>query len=153
MAAPRGNLFAVGNNGGRPPHYDTPDQLFDKIGEYLTWEDDGKGSDAKGNGKGLYTLSGCALFLGFASKSSFDDQAKRGIEFSNVIQRFKLFMTHWNEQKLYWGGTFMGSKIWLMNHGGYKEEATQFQHVVTNVQPQVITSPTPLASNENEIKE
>lgn len=127
MAAPRGNLFAIGNNGGHPPHYKTPEELTNKIAEYLTWEDENRGYNAKGVGGGLYTLSGCALFLGFCSKSSMDDQAKRGEEFSNVISRFKLFLTHWNEQKLYYMGTFAGAQIWLKNWGGYKDESIQHQ--------------------------
>lgn len=152
MAAPRGNLFALGHNSGRPPHFETADALAQKIAEYLDWEDENKGRDAKGNGKGLYTLSGCALFLGFCSKASMDDQAKRGEDFSNVISRFKLFMVHWNEQKLYWGGTFQGSSLWLRNWGGYKDETTQNQNqVVTSVQPQVVGSSIPRARNEGEV--
>jgi hypothetical protein len=153
MAAPRGNLFAIGNNGGAPPKYETAQDLFNKIAEYLNWEDENRGHNAKGVGGGLYTLSGCALYLGFCSKASIDDQAKRGEEFSNVISRFKLFLTHWNEQKLYYMGTFAGAKIWLTNFGGYTEEVTQNQNqVITTVTPQVKTTGTAFASNESEVK-
>jgi hypothetical protein len=153
MAAPRGNLFAIGNNGGRPPMYKTSQEIAEKIAEYLDWEDEAKGLDAKGTGKGIYTLSGCALFLGYCSKASMDDQSKRGDEFSNVISRFKLFMTHWNEQKLYWGGTYMGSQFWLRNWGGYKDESTQNQNqTITSVQPTVVTSGISLSSDEKQIK-
>jgi len=125
----RGNLFSIGNNGGRPPRFETPEELTQKIAEYLEWEDQAKRPDSySGAGKGIYTLSGCALFLGFASKSSMDDQAKRDAEFSNVIERFKTFMVHWNEQKLYWGGTFQGSNFWLKNFGGYSDESTVNQN-------------------------
>lgn len=123
----KGNLFSLYNNGGQPPKYKTAQDIANKIAEYLDWEDEQKGS----KGKGVYTLTGCALYLGFASKSSMDDQCKRvdgGSEFSNVINRFKSFMVHWNEQKLYWGGTYMGSQFWLRNHGGYSDESTQHQY-------------------------
>jgi len=121
----KGNLFSLYNCGGRPPKYKTAEELAQKIAEYLEYEDSLKRPDAySGSGKGIYTLSGCALYLGFNSKSSMDDQMKRSAEFSNVIERFKLFLTHWNEQKLYWAGTFHAANFWLKNFGGYKEEAT-----------------------------
>lgn len=126
MAAPRGNLFAIGNNGGRPPYFENAEQLRTKIAEYLDWEDENRGNDAKGVGRGLYTISGCALFLGFASRQSFYDLEKNE-EFSYTLQRFKLFLTHWNEQKLYYMGTFAGSSLWLRNFGGYSDETIQHQ--------------------------
>jgi len=133
MAAPRGNLFAIGNTGGRPPLYKSAEELALKIAEYLNWEDENKGTDAKGIGKGIYTISGCALYLGFASRQSFYDLEKQE-EFSYIMSRFKLFMTHWNEQKIYWGGTFNGASLWLRNFGGYSDETVQHQkQEVTNV--------------------
>jgi hypothetical protein len=131
-----GNLFSMHNNKSRPPVFETVEQIAEMIAQYLEWEDNQKGKE----GKGIYTLTGCALFLGFASKSSMDDQAKRSAEFSNVINRFKSFMTHWNEQKLYWGGTYMGSQFWLRNHGGYSEDVNQnLKHTITEVKPEVIS--------------
>ena len=129
MAAPKGNLFAIGNNGGRPPEFKTAKEIEEKIANYLDWEDTNKRPDSySGQGKGVYTLSGCALFLGFASVQSLYDYEKRSQEFSYVINRFRLFMTHWNEQKLYWGGTFQGSNFWLKNFGGYSDESTVNQN-------------------------
>jgi len=135
MAAPIGNLFALGNTGGQPPKYDDPKVMNKKIAEYLDYED----ADKK-TGKGIYTLSGVALFLGFASVQSMYDYEKRSEEFSYVINRFRLFMTHWNEQKLYWGGTYMGSQFWLRNHGGYSEDVNQnLKHTITEVKPEVVS--------------
>ena len=153
MAAPKGNLFAIGNNGGQPPIFKTPQELHDKIAEYLNYEDGMKKPDQYSKmGKGIYTLSGCALFLGFASKSSMDDQAKRDEEFSNVISRFKLFMVHWNEQKMYWGGTYPAAQFWLRNHGGYTEESTQNQNQrLTKVEVEVVKSDAPLSNNEKDV--
>jgi hypothetical protein len=149
MAAPRGNLFALGNTGGRPPIFNTPEEMADKIAEYISWEDENKGHDAKGNGKGLYTLEGCALYLGFASRQSLFDYEQKNDEFSYVINRFKLFLTHWNAQKLYWGGTFSGAQFWLKNWGGYRDESTQNQ-IVTNVQATFGTAiPTTQQSGDN----
>ena len=133
MAAPRGNLFAIGNNGGRPPKFESAEELQKKIAGYFDWEDENKNRDAKGVGKGIYTVSGCALFLGFASRNSFYDLEKQE-EFKYTITRFRLFMTHWNEQKLYYMGTFAGSSLWLKNFGGYSDESTVNQvQTVTEV--------------------
>jgi hypothetical protein len=151
MAAPRGNLFAIGNTGGRPPLFTNHEDLASKIAAYLDWEDENRGNDAKGVGKGLYTISGCALFLGFASRQSFYDLEKRD-EFSYIMQRFKLFMTHWNEQKLYYMGTFPGSKLWLTNFAGYTEETTQTVRNITEEKPEVVMTDAPkFASRESEV--
>ena len=120
------NLFALGlQNSGRPLKYDDPNVMADKIAEYLDYEDSLKRPDAYSKqGKGIYTLEGCALYLGFASVQSMHDYEDRSTEFSYVINRFKLFLTHWNAQKLYWGGTFQGSNFWLRNWSGYSDRKT-----------------------------
>lgn len=126
MPAPKGNLFALGNNGGRPPEYDDPQKMADKLAQYLEYEDSLKRPDTySGNGKGIYTLAGAALFLGFASRQSMYDYEGKSEEFSYIINRFKLFLTHWNEQKMYWGGTFPAAQFWLKNWGGYADESRQ----------------------------
>ena len=136
-----GNLYSLGNTGGQPPKYDDSEVMDKKIAEYLNWED-----DCHRSGKGVYTLSGVALFLGFASLQSLYDYEKRSAEFSYVINRFRLFMTHWNEQKLYWGGTYMGSQFWLRNHGGYSDESTQnLKQTITEVKPEVMGGTPPIA--------
>ena len=121
-----GNLFSIGIKNGRKPVIETAEELADRIAEYLDWEDSKKRPDSySGMGKGIYTLSGCALYLGFSSKASIDDQMKRSADFSNVIKKFKLFMVDWNEKKMYWGGTFPAAQFWLKNWGGYSDESTQ----------------------------
>lgn len=148
----KGNLFSVGNTGGRPPEYDNPEAMEKKIAEYLDWEDQWKNTSAKGEGKGIYTLSGVALYLGFASLQSLYDYEKRSSEFSYIINRFRLFMKHWNEQKLYWGGTFQGSFVWLKNHGGYADESV-VQNKVELTKVEVVKSDIPFASSEEEVKD
>ena len=133
----KGNLFCLGGyNGGRPREYSDPEVMYQKIADYLDWEDSQKDKE----GKGVYTLSGCALFLGFATRDSMYDYEKREAGFSYVLAKFRTFMTHWNEQKLYWGGTYMGSQFWLRNHGGYSEDVNQnLKHTITEVKPEVIS--------------
>lgn len=152
MAAPIGNLYAIGNTGGAPPYFATPKDLSLKIAEYLEYEDSLKPRDAKtGQGKGVYTIEGCALFCGFATRKSFYDYEKKE-EFLYILDRFRLFMTHWNVQKLYWGGTFTGAQFWLKNHGGYVDESTQNQNqIITQVSPTVITNSPPLSNSEKDV--
>lgn len=136
-----GHLFSIGNKGGQPPKYKTHTELHEKLAEYLVWEET--------SSKGKYTLSGAALFLGFASVQSMYDYEKRDTKFSYVINRFRLFMTHYHEQRLTWVGSFQGSKLWLTNFGGYSEEVTQNQNVqITEVKPEVVDGTPPLENKE-----
>lgn len=136
MGAPKGNLYALGNTGGRPPMYTNPEEMAKKISEYIDWEDSLKKADTySGQGKGVYTLAGCALFLGFASRQQMWEYQQKNDEFNYIILRFKEFLTSQNEQRLYWGGTFAGAMFWLKNWGGYTDESivNQNQHI-TNVE-------------------
>ena len=78
MAAPKYNLFALGNNGGRPPHFKTPEDLEKKVNEYFEFCIDNKTECA---------VSALCQFLGFVNRKSFDDYEKRSLEFSNIIKR------------------------------------------------------------------
>lgn len=142
-----GNLFSLGGyNSGRPPIYSEPDAMFDKIAEYIKWADDQKGK----TGKGLYTLEGAALYLGFASVQSMYDYEKRNSEFSYVINRYRLFLAEWNVQKLYWAGTTQGAIFWLKNKADYRDEVIQQQNqTITQVTPVVKDSGTPLGDKED----
>jgi hypothetical protein len=143
------NLFSKGlENNGRPPIYEDPNVMAEKLAEYLDYEDRMKGTKHKG----VYTLEGACLFLGFASRQSMHDYEERSSDFSYVINRFRLFMTHWNVQKLYWGHTFSGSQFWLRNFGGYTDESTVKQHqTVTTVQPTIVGDSPKLANDEKQI--
>lgn len=116
-----GHLWSLGNKGGCPPKYTSHEEVHEKIGEYLKWEEK--------TSKGKYTISGLALFLGFATRQSLWDYEKRDAKFSYVINRYKLFLTHYHEQKVQWVGGFPGAKLWLTNFGGYSEEQTINQNV------------------------
>lgn len=80
MAAPEGNKFALGNNGGRPPVFSTPDDLMGKVISYF---------DHCEQNKIKSTITGIALFLGFDSRQSFYDYEQRE-EFSYIVKRAKL---------------------------------------------------------------
>lgn len=130
--------------------FNEPDEMARKLAEYLEFEDNMKGK----SDKGLYTIEGAALYLGFASRQSMHDYEKKNDQFAYVLHRFKLFLTHWNVQKLYWGGTYMAAQFWLRNHGGYTDETVVNQNqTVTHVQPQVVDPGVALSSSEGEVKE
>lgn len=110
MAAPKGNQYAKDNNGGRPPYYSDVKKLDRKIKAYFKWcegefeEKEGERTTTTGKGDNMvivtetyvYTdwirhpekpsITGLALFLGFASKDSLYDYAKKE-EFSDSIKK------------------------------------------------------------------
>lgn len=106
---------------GREPKYDNADEMVARIYEYLQYEE--KAS------KGKFTIEGCALYLGFASRQSIHDYKDKDSDFSYIIGRFFLFMSHYHSQGLKWVGSFQGSQFWLKNFGGYKDESIQHQRV------------------------
>lgn len=81
MAAPLGNKFAIGNTGGRPPKFETREALGAEISAFF---DSCKEEGIKA------TVTGLALYLGFCSRSSLDDYAEKGEEFSYTVKRGKL---------------------------------------------------------------
>jgi hypothetical protein len=91
MAAPKGNKNAIGNNGGRPALFKTPDELQLKVDEYFNG---GAHKKQYPTAVGIveipvYTISGLAYFLGFTSRSTFYEYENK-IEFSDNIKKAKL---------------------------------------------------------------
>ena len=120
MSAPVGNKFAIGNHGGRPPIYDDPQKLTAKIIEYFDWIEGeqeevmvkSKQKDEEGNNVEITkkekhwirypedpTITGLCLFLGFSSKGTLYEYAKKK-EFSDSIKRALLIVENNYEQKL-----------------------------------------------------
>jgi hypothetical protein len=77
MGAPKRNLFALGNNGGRPPKFKTSEELEKKCLKYF---------DFCIKEKEKATVTGLALFLGFESRQSIADYGKKK-EFAYVIKK------------------------------------------------------------------
>ncbi len=102
MAAPVGNKYAIGNNGGQPPTFASPEELQRKIDEFIEScsskiiKDD-EGEDQVDLGKPI-TISGLAYYLGFESRQSFYDYEKRE-EFSYTVKRARLFIESSYEQR------------------------------------------------------
>lgn len=102
-AAPKNNKFAVGNNGGRPPKYESVDELAEAINEYL--------EEAE-----IKTITGLAISLGFESRQSLYDYEKRD-EFSYIIRRAKLFVENYYELQLLTSNSATGPKFALQQMG------------------------------------
>jgi hypothetical protein len=122
MAAPTGNKYALGNTGGRPAHYDTPEELRDST---LAFFDHCIEHNIKA------TITGLALYLGFSSRSSFDDYEERSEEFSYIIKRAKLAVENSYELS---GQTI---DIFALKNMGWKDKS-ELEHL----------SPVPVTWNE-----
>lgn len=144
MAAPAGNQYAIGNNGGRPPHYETPEELTtacDAYFEYILGEfhtekqavlnpetEQTEMKDVKvwDRFPEPATVTGLALYLGFCHRSSLDDYSKKE-EFSHIIKKARSRVEHAYEKNLYadkpTGAIFALKNMgWVdaqnLNHGG-----------------------------------
>ena len=117
--------------GGRPPHFDSPDDIL-KIGESYF--------DACMEREEVPTIAGLAFELGFSDRRSVYDYEGR-TEFSHVIKRLRLRIEAVHERLLS-GNSVAGHIFWLKNHG-WKD--TQHQEVD---QTSKIISAEPLTAEE-----
>lgn len=106
MAAPKGNKYALGNNGGRPPIYNTPDDLEDKCLEYFNYCISEKEKP---------TITGLTLYLGFSDRSSLKDYIDKK-EFTHIVKRAKLTVEHSYEMS---GTTF---DMFALKNMGWKDQ-------------------------------
>lgn len=68
---------------GRPPIFETPENLQIKFDEYFTMIE----NERKENPKRIPEITEMALFCGFASRQSLHDQRKRSPEFSYIVNK------------------------------------------------------------------
>ena len=124
MAAPKNNIFALGNNGGRPPEYKTKDDLSEAILEYF----EGKGPQYDEDGTFTYydcpTVTGLALALGFCDRQSLYDYGKKE-EFSCIIKRAKTCIENHYENSL--NGKSCTGAIFALKQMGWKDN-TEITH-------------------------
>lgn len=128
MAAPKGNRFALGNTGGRPRHYETPDEMVAKAIEYFEIETNSGGICKP-------TISGLMFHLGFCSRQSFHDYKERSKEFSYACNELLMFIESCYEKNLHgfaWAGSAFALKN--INSKDWKDEVIQNQNqTVTQV--------------------
>ena len=111
MAAPKGNKFAEGNDGGRPPYFDCPEDMQLKIDEYIELG-------------GKLTISGLAYHLGFETRKSFYDYEEKE-EFVYIIKRARLYMEMYYEE-LTQGNNVAGPIFVLKNMGWEDKQGHEF---------------------------
>lgn len=112
-----GNQNALGNEGGRPPIYATPEELQAKCDDYFEWvkgeshsekrtltHKDGSIEEQEVNVWDRVpeplTVTGLALHLGFCSRSTLDDYENKP-EFSYIIKRARARVENGYEKALH----------------------------------------------------
>jgi hypothetical protein len=123
MAAPKHNLFALGNNGGRPRKYETPEEMELKINEYFNWCIDNKMEIA---------VNGLVLYLGFSHKSSLYEYQENE-EFTDLIKKARTAVEMSYELDL---RTFkFGGAVFALKNMGWTDVTTQnVNQTITNVE-------------------
>lgn len=141
MAAPKGNRYALGNNGGRPRTYETPEDLEMKVMGFF---------EEAAENKWDLTITGLALYLGFTSRNMLYEYSARE-EFSGIIKRAQLAIENGYEHGLH---TFKyGGAVFALKNMGWKDQQDQnVTQTIVTVTPQVIQSGPPIAGNESEVK-
>jgi hypothetical protein len=134
MPAPKGNQYAIGNKGGRPPVFKSPKALAKKVDAYFIYIQ-GEYKEIKHRLKDPQTgkvtvekemvevrppenatITGLALYLGFVNRRSLDDYEERGDEFSGVVARARARVEYSYEQRLYFRDS-QGAVFALKNMG------------------------------------
>jgi hypothetical protein len=143
MAAPKGNLFAIGNNGGRPPLYENPDDIWNKAELYF--------ESVTSRGKIKATVSGLSFALGFESRQSFYDYEKNE-EFSYIIKRLRLFIENCYETQLY--SATPSGVIFALKNMGWKDKTETESEVKMKVMKadiEVINTGVLIAGSESDV--
>ncbi len=124
MSAPKGNKFAIGNNGGRPPKYENVEQLEEKINEYFNEGVKvrtvliGKAPNQTTIKIEVPTITGLTFYLGFESRNSFYAYGKKQ-EFKYIVKRARLFVECEYEEQLQHGNTT--GAIFALKNMGWKD--------------------------------
>jgi hypothetical protein len=145
MPAPKGNKYAIGNKGGRPPKYKTPEAMAKEIDAYFEYI---KGEQATNmemvtDPKTLQsslqsvtrwvrppepaTIMGLILYLGFSSLQAFDHYEENDEDFLRTIQRGRARVMQAYEIALHSRETVRGAMFILPAMGlGGKTEITYY---------------------------
>lgn len=118
MPAPEGNKYALGNRGGRPPMFNSTEEVMDQCQAYF-------------DQPGKHTITGLTLFLGFESRSSLDAYCDKNEEFKYIIKRAKLAVENSYEMS---GQAF---DIFALKNMGWKDKT----EVDTNINAHIGDSP------------
>jgi hypothetical protein len=127
MAAPIGNKFALGlETSGRPPIYPDNQKGFNIVKEKcIEYFEQCNENQEKA------TITGLALFLGFNSRGTLNDYAKKEV-FSDVIKRAMLTVENSYEKS---GTTF---DMFALKNMGWKDK-TEVEQTLKDITPPSIT--------------
>lgn len=118
MAAPKGNKFAVGNNGGQPLKFPTVESLQEKVDAYFV--EGGKAWDMSGEyPRFLPTMSGLALALEVDRKTILNYSNKD--EYFPTIRQARAIIEDNLEKNLY-GNSVTGLIFNLKNNFGWSDK-------------------------------
>ena len=128
------NNEVIANLGGRPPLYETPEQMQIVIDDYFKQCDGQVLKDDDGNtvfdkygkpvfiGMKAYTVTGLALALGFTSRQALlNYQHKKA--FVDTVTRAKMRCQEYAENRLYDKEGSNGAKFSLSNNFGWAEKS------------------------------
>jgi len=96
---------------GRPPLFNTPEELQDRITDYL--------ANCKNEEKPK-TIQGLANALGMC-RDTLQEYAKKG-EFSVIVKQARNFIIENVEEMLFTGQPAAGPIFWLKNNAGYQDK-------------------------------
>lgn len=142
MAAPKGNLYALGNKGGAPRTCNSPEEMELSIIAYF---------DDCVEKKINVTVTGLALFIGLSSRKRLFEYKQRK-EFSDMVTRALTAVEHGYELNLHTFSAF-GAKFALMNMGWKESQEQHITQTITTVTPQVIQTSANLSNSEQNIQE
>ncbi|BFP39512.1 hypothetical protein FGF1_03570 [Flavobacteriaceae bacterium GF1] len=152
MAAPKGNKFAEGNEGGRPPIHTDPKAVETLIQDYFEWiqgeqeekevteqvhTEDGTKEVKKKVMEWVRmpeppTVTGLTLHLGFADKSTLYDYKKKD-EFSHSIKSAISRIEKFHEIAIAQGDKCTGN-IFALKNFGWKDKS-EVDHNIKTEQP------------------
>jgi len=142
MAAPKHNLYALGNNGGKERIFKTPEELEAKVIDYFNWCVETKTEIAK---------NGLELFIGFNSRTTWSNYMKRE-EYVDILNRAKKSVVYSYELDLRsfkFGGAIFALKN--LDPENYVDKVEQnVNQIITNVEASFGTTiSTPQQSSED----
>jgi hypothetical protein len=135
MAAPKGNKYALGNSGGRPRIYSSPEQMMIEINDYFEhwlpgeYEEQTFITEEGAITKRVYsrepepaTVTGLCLYLGFSNRHTLDEYEKRD-EFTHIIKYARMMVERAYENRLH--GQAPTGAIFALKNMGWKDKTEQ----------------------------
>jgi hypothetical protein len=107
MAAPKGNKYAVGNKGGSPAFFKTPEEMQKAVDKYFATEIPTK-----------YTVCGLTLALGFSDVQSLLNYQKKDM-FYDIVKKAKLRIAQSYEESL--RRTSASGDMFILKNLGFRD--------------------------------